>query len=263
MTIPTRSSRRSFVRTCLALPAMLVLAACGLRTEPEAEPTAGSGVASGGGTPPTDAPPAAAPVTPEVATEVATEAATEAATEVATEAATGSTQAASLPPTPACGDDDDEPTPPQTEGPYFTPNSPERASLVEPGMAGTPLTVAGTVLTTDCRPVAGALLDFWHADDSGAYDNAGYRLRGHQFTGADGRYSLDTIMPGLYTGRTPHIHVKVQAPNQPVLTTQLYFPDMPSNASDGIFDPALVMALQDAGAGKAGDFDFVLDVSGS
>lgn len=247
MTFPTRdtTTRRSFVRTCFALPALLVLAACGLRATPGAEPTAGSGLAPAGDTPPADLPPAA----PQAA-------ATAAPTEVAQ-------MAESLPPTPACGDDDDEPTPEQTEGPYFTPNSPERASLVEPGMPGTPLTVTGTVLTTDCRPVAGALLDFWHADDAGAYDNVGYRLRGHQFTGADGRYSLETIMPGLYTGRTQHIHVKVQAPNQPVLTTQLYFPDVPANANDGIFDPVLVMALQDAGAGKAGSFDFALDVPAS
>jgi hypothetical protein len=58
------------------------------------------------------------------------------------------TAARALPPTPAC-DDGDDPTPAQTEGPYFTPNSPERASLLEAGMAGDRLTVAGTVLATD------------------------------------------------------------------------------------------------------------------
>jgi hypothetical protein len=44
-----------------------------------------------------------------------------------------------LNPTPACGDDDDGPTPSQTEGPYFASNSPERQSLLESGMAGTVL----------------------------------------------------------------------------------------------------------------------------
>jgi protocatechuate 3,4-dioxygenase beta subunit len=168
--------------------------------------------------------------------------------------------AQTLPPTPACGDDDD-PTPAQTEGPYYTPNTPERTSLLEPGLTGTKLVVTGYVLTTDCKPVERALLDFWHADDSGAYDNSGYRLRGHQFTDAQGRYQLETLMPGLYTGRTRHIHVKVQAPNQPMLTTQLYFPGEASNARDSIFNSALVVAIQDAADGKDAEFDFVLEVA--
>ena len=161
-----------------------------------------------------------------------------------------------LPPTPAC--DDEDATPEQSEGPFFTPDSPERASLLEPGIEGTSLVVAGSVLTTDCRPVAGALLDFWHADGDGRYDNEGYRLRGHQFAGRDGGYRLETIVPGLYAGRTRHIHVKVQAPRGPVLTTQLYFPGEPDNAHDGIFDPALVMAVRAAGSGHTARFDFVL-----
>ncbi len=45
-----------------------------------------------------------------------------------------------------------------------------------------------------------------------------------QFADASGRFSLETIVPGAYGGRTRHIHVKVQAPDSPVLTTQLYFP---------------------------------------
>src|ERR671923_135913 len=57
--------------------------------------------------------------------------------------AAGDVAAAPLVPTPACGDDDDEPTPRQTEGPYFTPNSPKRTSLLEPGMTETHLVVSG------------------------------------------------------------------------------------------------------------------------
>jgi protocatechuate 3,4-dioxygenase beta subunit len=166
----------------------------------------------------------------------------------------------SLNPTPACDDGDDDPTPAQTEGPYFTSNSPQRSALVEAGMAGTLLTVSGRVLSTACEPLAQAKLDFWQADDSGAYDNAGYRLRGHQFTGSDGRFSLQTIVPGLYPGRTRHIHVKVQPPNGRVLTTQLYFPGEPRNASDGIYNADLLLSIQDVGTGKTGTFDFVLGV---
>jgi len=125
-----------------------------------------------------------------------------------------------LAPTPDC-DDHDEPTPPETEGPFFTPNSPERTSLLESGMPGTRIVLTGRVLSPGCKPVAGALLDFWHADDSGEYDNQGYRCRGHQFTDADGRYRLETVVPGLYPGRTRHFHVKVQPKGGRVLTTQI------------------------------------------
>jgi protocatechuate 3,4-dioxygenase beta subunit len=103
-------------------------------------------------------------------------------------------------------------------------------------------------------------VDFWQTDANGAYDNAGYRMRGHQFTDEAGRYTLETVIPGLYPGRTRHIHVKVQAPNQPALTTQLYFPDEARNASDGIFRPALLLAMEDAEDGKRATFDFVLNV---
>ncbi len=166
-----------------------------------------------------------------------------------------------LPPTPACGADA-KGTLAQTEGPYFKPGSPARASLYEPGMRGTRLVVTGVVRATDCRPVARARLDVWHADDAGVYDNTGYRLRGHQLTDSEGRYRLETIVPGVYPGRTRHIHVKVQAPGARVLTTQLYFPGEPGNARDGIFDRALVVALADAADGKAARFDFVLDLGG-
>lgn len=173
----------------------------------------------------------------------------------AAEAATG------LTPTPACDDgDEDDPTPSQTEGPFFTPSSPERSSLVESGLVGTGFVVSGLVLTRSCRPVANALLDFWQADDDGEYDNAGYALRGHQFTNAAGEFRLETIVPGLYPGRTRHIHVKVQAPNEPILTTQLYFPSEARNDTDGIFSPELLMAVSGSGAGQQGVFHFVLDL---
>ncbi len=166
-----------------------------------------------------------------------------------------------LPATPWCDDGDGDETPEQTEGPYFTPGSPKRRSLLESGMAGTRLTLTGYVLSTRCKAIPRALLDFWHADASGVYDNDGFRLRGHQFTDAKGRYSLETIVPGLYTGRTRHIHVKAQAPGKPVLTTQLYFPGEPQNKTDGIFDAALLMRWRKVGNRRVGRFDFVLDVN--
>jgi protocatechuate 3,4-dioxygenase beta subunit len=145
-----------------------------------------------------------------------------------------------------------------TEGPYFKAGSPERASLVEANTEGTKLVLSGYVLAADCSPVAHALLDFWQADAKGQYDNSGYTLRGHQFTDATGHYQLTTIIPGLYPGRTEHIHVKVQAPAGPVLTTQLFFPGVAQNQSDGIFDPSLVLPLQSASDGETAFFIFVV-----
>lgn len=164
---------------------------------------------------------------------------------------------APLTPTPQCTDDDDEPTIAQTEGPYYTPDSPERTSFLADG-PGTPMIVTGRVITTSCVPVANALVDLWHADDSGAYDNVGYNFRGHQFTDANGVYRFETVRPGLYPGRTRHFHVKVQGPNMGILTTQLYFPNEPDNARDGIYNAALLMDVQEANNGLTGTYDFVI-----
>ena len=254
--MPTRHlTRRAILRAWLALPAAYALAACTGQTSSTATPEPTSTPQATATAPPT-APtgttaPAAAQSTPIPST------ATRAAP---SPTALPSAQSAPLTPTPECGDDDDDPTPAQTEGPYYTPNTPQRASLLEPGMAGTKLTLSGQVLSTECAPVARALIDFWQADDAGQYDNVGFRLRGHLFTDDQGRYTLETIVPGLYPGRTRHIHVKVQAPNRPVLTTQLYFPGEAGNARDGIYRQELLMALRDVTGGKAGTFDFVLNL---
>jgi protocatechuate 3,4-dioxygenase beta subunit len=160
--------------------------------------------------------------------------------------------------TPACHDGD-EPTPRQTEGPFFKPRSPERADLIEPGMKGRPIELTGFVLDPACRPMAHALLDLWQADDAGDYDNTGFRLRGHQYTDAQGHYRFRTIVPAVYPGRTRHFHLKVQPATGRLLTTQLYFPDEPANRRDGLFRKELLMRTAQAGDGVDARFDFVLD----
>ncbi|HZE59313.1 MAG TPA: intradiol ring-cleavage dioxygenase [Burkholderiales bacterium] len=149
----------------------------------------------------------------------------------------------------SCG----KPTPRQTEGPFFKPQSPERNVLVQ-GNAAT-LLVTGRVLGPDCKPVAHALLDFWHADEKGEYDNSGFHYRGHQFSDADGRYRLETIVPAEYPGRARHIHVKLQPPGGRLLTTQLYFPNQERNEADDLFRPELAMQMTTRSVGR---FDFVL-----
>lgn len=186
---------------------------------------------------------------------------------VATEPAVQATQAVTAALEPAATDPNSpaftciapaEQTPAMTEGPYFKTGSPERSSLLEEGMAGTQLTITGYVLTTDCQPVANALLEFWQADAQGNYDNAGYRLRGHVFTDAEGRYQITTVVPGEYPGRTEHIHVKVQAPGGPVLTTQVFFPGVQGNQTDRIFSDKLLLDLQNTQEGAQGTYNFVV-----
>jgi len=145
-----------------------------------------------------------------------------------------------------------------TEGPYYTADTPERANLYEEGMPGTKLVITGYVYDTNCQPVANAWLDFWQADANGEYDNSGYTLRGHQFTDANGFYSLTTVVPGIYPGRTEHIHFKVQAPNGPIITSQLFFPGVAQNESDGIFDASLLLPIQETSAGLQAQFNFVV-----
>jgi protocatechuate 3,4-dioxygenase beta subunit len=171
---------------------------------------------------------------------------------------TESDTATTLAPTPSCTDGDDA-TPSVTEGPFFTPDSPEKASFLGDVDGGTRIVVSGTVLTTACQPAAGALLDFWQADDNGEYDNEGYRLRGHQFADDAGVFRLETIVPANYQGRTKHFHVKVQAEGGPVLTTQLYFPDDPANADDDLFVEETVMTVTEGADGQEATFTFVVE----
>jgi protocatechuate 3,4-dioxygenase beta subunit len=135
----------------------------------------------------------------------------------------------------------------ETEGPFFKAGSPEASNLVQEGMPGQVITITGHVVDQNGQPLANTLLDFWQANSSGAYDNSGYTLRGHQYTDANGNYSLTTVVPGLYPGRTEHIHVKLQAPNGPMLTTQLFFPGVAQNARDSIYDPSLLLNVADNG----------------
>jgi protocatechuate 3,4-dioxygenase beta subunit len=163
-----------------------------------------------------------------------------------------------LTPTPSCHDD--EPTARQTEGPFFRPKSPERSDLREPGSKGNQFELSGFVLTRNCRPIGGAVVDLWHADETGEYDNVGFRYRGHVITRSDGAFGFHTIVPAIYPGRTRHYHVKVQAPGSSLLTTQLYFPNEPANRHDGLFRRELLMRVADSNEGLGGRYDFVLNI---
>jgi protocatechuate 3,4-dioxygenase beta subunit len=159
--------------------------------------------------------------------------------------------------TPSCGDDH-QPTRSQTEGPFFKPDAPLRNNLADDAPNGTKIVLAGSVFDAACRPVPRTMVQLWHADDNGRYDNDGFKLRGHQFTDEMGRWQFSTIVPALYPGRTRHYHVKVQRPNGRTLTTQLYFPDEPQNRRDGIFDERLLLKIDRSTDFLSARFDFFI-----
>ena len=147
----------------------------------------------------------------------------------------------------------------QTAGPFYTPLTPRRGDLREPDTTGETLVFEGLVLAPDCRPLAGAAIDIWHCDERGHYDNRGFRYRGHQFTDGAGAFRFATVRPVRYSGRAPHIHVKVQGETTRPLTTQVYFPDeREANARDYIFREGLLLRLDRAADAWRGRFDFVL-----
>jgi len=163
--------------------------------------------------------------------------------------------------TPECDETETNPL-----GPYYREGAPVRSDLAS-GQAGTVLLLEGIVLGgPECAtPLEGALLDVWQADDAGVYDNESpdFLFRGRLFTGADGRYSLRTVLPGRYElapgqFRPAHIHLKLEAPAHRAIVTQLYFAGDPFNESDSMFLESLVVDPSVTGEGLAGSFTFVL-----
>jgi protocatechuate 3,4-dioxygenase beta subunit len=116
-----------------------------------------------------------------------------------------------------------------TEGPYWVAIHLTRRNITE-GRTGMPLRLRLKVLdASTCKPIKGANVELWHADAGGVYSavqgNTKTFLRGHQVSDANGVVIFDTIYPGWYSGRTPHIHVKVHVGSSYVYTGQLFFAD--------------------------------------
>jgi protocatechuate 3,4-dioxygenase beta subunit len=164
----------------------------------------------------------------------------------------------------------------QTEGPFYFDVDKIRSDITE-GREGRPLRLALRVRDAEsCAGLANAVVDIWHCDAGGAYsgfNEEGTFLRGAQVTDGDGIVEFQTIYPGWYPGRTPHIHAKVHIDSSTALTTQLYFADAVSDAiyadgapyqsgreatneSDGIFDESLILALSEEDDGYLGTISF-------
>lgn len=138
------------------------------------------------------------------------------------------------------------PTPAQTEGPFYPVRLPADSDfdLLRNGNLnygrGQPAWVGGSVTDLEGKPVAGAQVEIWQCDDTGHYHHPGdggkadpaFQGFGRVRVGADGRYRFHTIRPVPYSGRTPHIHVKVRLGSRELLTTQLYVAGEPRNERD-------------------------------
>ena len=128
-------------------------------------------------------------------------------------------------------------TPEQTEGPFYFDPALVRADIAE-GKPGAPLRLRLQIVdAAACAPQQRARVDIWHCDADGVYSgydrerSTGQRwLRGTQFADAQGVATFNTIYPGWYEGRTPHVHLKAWLPDGREMISQLYFPDDLSDA---------------------------------
>jgi len=159
-----------------------------------------------------------------------------------------------------------DPTTTDILGPFFSEGAPETGSIVPEDYEGDRLFLTGKLSATDCDTnIVAAVLDFWQADENGAYDNDGFKFRGKIISDENGNYNLETIIPGKYLNgsqyRPSHIHLKVQAEGYDDLVTQIYFEgdvDIPSDpwASSA----SAINRIISVNAGFAGDWFGTFDV---
>jgi catechol 1,2-dioxygenase len=149
-------------------------------------------------------------------------------------------------------------TPRTIEGPLYVPGAPlvEGYARLDDGTdKGETLVMHGRVLNKAGEPVAGAIVDVWHANTMGSYSyfdpsQSAYNNRRRIRTGADGAYKFQSVMPAGYAvppkgatermlgeigrhGRRPaHVHFFVSAPGHRHLTTQINIADDPDLYDD-------------------------------
>ena len=170
-------------------------------------------------------------------------------------------------------------TPAQTEGPFYPVSPPADTDfdlLRQGGTAyakGQPCWLNGQVRGANGQPLAGAVVEIWQCDAAGHYRHPGdgdradpdFQAFGRVVADAEGRYRFRTIRPVAYSGRTPHIHVKVKRGQRTLLTTQLYVAGDPGNAADFLWRrlskadrAALTVAFRPADDGLRASFDIVV-----
>ncbi len=170
-------------------------------------------------------------------------------------------------------------TPRQTAGPFYPENIPADSDMdltaFKGGKAqGETIEVSGRVFSEKGQPLAGTIVEIWQANTFGRYHHSGdgsAQPRDPHFQGfgavkadKDGAYRFRTVRPGLYPGRTRHIHYRLLRDGRTALVTQMYFPeDARENARDGLFTWLGSEEAQAAATARAVDpqrliFDIIL-----
>jgi protocatechuate 3,4-dioxygenase beta subunit len=156
-------------------------------------------------------------------------------------------------------------TPRLTEGPFYPDKLPLDTDndLIIINDSITPAVgdithLSGKILDSSGSPIKNAVIEIWQVDNKGVYihsADSGRRQRDTNFQGygrfttsSTGEYYFRTIKPVPYTGRTPHIHVRVKKGGRELITTQIFVNGHPQNRSDGVlsdlrdpFDRELVL----------------------
>ncbi len=164
------------------------------------------------------------------------------------------------------------------EGPFYTDMPPliENNQLAKSTEPGQRLIISGRIFNLSCSEyIPDTIVDVWHADDAGTYDNEGYKLRGYTKSNAQGFYLFETILPGKYLNgsdfRPSHIHIKIKPPEFPLLTTQIYFEgdekiagDAAASITSGEYDATnrIITLTENEENILEGQFDIAIDGKG-
>jgi len=121
------------------------------------------------------------------------------------------------------------PTDEDALGPFYKPGAPIRSSV------GKGYVLQGVVRSSkDCAAIPGAILELWLAGPDGGYDDA---HRAALVADASGAYRFGSNLPPPYSGRPPHIHLRVSAKGFATLITQHY---PVSDKNTAVFDIVIV-----------------------
>lgn len=140
------------------------------------------------------------------------------------------------------------PTPALGALPYpGAPRIPNTNRLIQPAGKALPydgqiLVVQGRVYDSRCVPVKNAEVELWQADPFGRLQLATgedlvnpkpvFTGAGRTYTEEDGEFTFITAFPGFNKGAAPTLSIRLSAPNQPTLSTRLYFANDARNARD-------------------------------
>ena len=166
-------------------------------------------------------------------------------------------------------------------GPFYVANPPEHelGANISPGQKGEAMFVEGTVRGLDGKPIPGAWIDTWHADDGGYYDvqndasGATLNMRARLHTDANGRFWYRSVVPAYYPipndgpvgkmldaqGRHPyrpaHVHFMIGAPGCETMVTHVFLDGDKYLDSDVVFGvkDSLICALESLPPGVTPD----------